>query len=122
MVRRAGLITLLVCLLASIPARAGGAPGTSTAFFYGDHVPLELFAHYDRVVVDPGNMPSPPAGTRAVAFAYVSLGEVNPSRPWAREVPPKLVAGKNAAFGSDIIDVSNPEWQRFVLERVIEPV
>ena len=121
MVRRAGLITLLVCLLASIPARAGGAPGTSTAFFYGDHVPLELFAHYDRVVVDPGNMPSPPAGTRAVAFAYVSLGEVNPSRPWAREVPPKLVAGKNAAFGSDIIDVSNPEWQRFVLERVIEP-
>ena len=121
MVRCAGLITLLACLLAALPARAGGALGASTAFFYGDHVPQELFAHYDRVVVDPGNMPSPPAGTRATAYAYVSLGEVNPSRPWAREVPAKLVAGKNAAFGSDVIDVSNPEWGRFVIERVIEP-
>jgi hypothetical protein len=67
-------------------------------------------------------MPSPPAGTRATAFAYVSLGEVNPSRPWAKDVPAKLLLAKNAAFASDIVDVSSPEWKTFVLDRVIEPI
>lgn len=116
------LVALVVSLVS--PARARAAPallGASTAFFYGDHVPNELFAHYDRVVVDPGNMPAPPVGTRAVAYAYVSLGEVNPSRPWAKDVPAKLAIGKNAAFGSDIVDVSSPEWTRFILDKVIEP-
>jgi hypothetical protein len=115
-------LPFLLIVIASPSANAGGMLGASTAFFYGDHVPLELFAHYDRVVVDPDHMATPPTGTRAVALAYVSLGEVNPSRAWAKDVPAKLLAGKNTAFNSDVIDVSSPDWNRFVFERVLEPI
>src|SRR5262249_45911463 len=89
---------------------------------YGDRVPLELFAHYDRVVVDPGHMATPPTGTRASAFAYVSLGEVDGARPWAKDVPAKLLRGKNATFSSDVVDASSPERKTFVLDRVVEPL
>lgn len=115
--------------------------GPATAFYYGPKPPRELLHHYDRLVVDPDHVPSPEAyiapvslgasaaGPKAVApspraklFAYVSVGEVHPSRPWRKDVPPKLVVGKNGAWGSELVDVGDPAWAAFLLEKVFEPL
>ncbi|HWL89559.1 MAG TPA: endo alpha-1,4 polygalactosaminidase, partial [Polyangiaceae bacterium] len=134
---------LAVCLLVSSglalvrTAHADSAPGTRarTAFFYGPNVPLGLLHHYDRVVVEPDNVgsprpvqtpapgaPVPPAPPRAQLFAYVSLGEVHPTRSYRRDVPAAWVLGKNGEYGADVIDTARPEWRTFVLDRVLEPL
>jgi hypothetical protein len=107
-------------LLSGAVARAAG-PSVPTAFFYGSPIPPELLEEYQRVVVEADNLPVLPAG-KATLFAYVSVGEVNRSRPYYREVPRHLVIGKNERFDSDIVDSSRAEWSEFVLSRVIEPL
>lgn len=125
----------------SVVAPAPNKLGRATAFFYGPKPPRELLHHYDRLVVDPDHVPSPEAfvapialgasaaspravkpAPRAQLFAYVSIGEVHPSRPWRKEVPPKLVLGKNGAWGSEFVDVGNPAWAALLLDKVFEPL
>lgn len=129
----AALLVKVVALLswclpagAAPPAPSGEGAGAeraiATAFFYERDVPHELLAHYDRVVVEPDHYEAMPTSPRAEVFAYVSLGEVNPSRPWHRDVPRHLVLGKNKAWGTEIIDTRRSDWASFVVERVIEPL
>lgn len=94
----------------------------STAIYYGREVPTELLAHYDRVVVEADNYTAAPASPRATVFAYVSVGEIQSSRSWYKDVPRNLVLGRNATWNSEVVDTKNPEWSRFLLDRVIEPL
>ena len=100
------------------------APRMRTAFFYAPNAPPELLNHYDRLVVEPDSVGSlaPRAPQRAELFAYVSLGEVHPTRAYRRDVPQAWVLGKNGEYGADIIDTSRPEWRLFVLDRILEPL
>lgn len=101
-----------------------------TAFYYGPELPRALLERYERIVVEPERTglpaatPSPEDASlrRAELFAYVSLGEVHPSRPWRAELPPGVVLGTNAAWGSLIVDAASPAWRAFVLDRVLEPL
>ena len=108
------------------PATSNGSPSetrASTAFFYGPApVPAELMAHYARVVVEPDALATPPSGTAAEVFAYVSVGEVSQSRSWWRRVPRRLFLGSNRGWGSDIVDVGDPEWASFLVSEVIAPL
>lgn len=117
---------ILACALFALlvlPGREGRAqaPSVATAFFYGSAIPPELLEHYQRVVVEADNLATVPAG-KAALFAYVSVGEVNRSRPYYREVPRHLLIGKSDGFDSDIVDTSRPEWSEFVLSRIVEPL
>ena len=115
-------------LTLAAPSRAAPESGkastlsVSTAFFYGKDVPAELFAHYDRVVVEPDHFASVPRSPRAEVFAYVSVGEVHPTRAWHKDIPKRLLVGRNGAWGSDVVDTRSAEWQSFVVDRVIEPL
>lgn len=116
------LVVVLVC-----PERAGADPvaaaaSATTAIYYGRDVPHELFAHYDRVVVEADHFASAPPSPRAQLFAYVSVGEIHSTRAWHKDVPAKLVLGNNGAWGSEIVDTRDPVWHAFLLDRVIEPL
>jgi hypothetical protein len=115
---------LVVPREARAQAVATGEPHASTAFFYGANPPRELFAHFDRVVVEADRMGALPAAgtTRAQPFAYVAVGEVDGSRAWRGDVPASLVVGHNDAWGSDIVDTRSPVWRSFLLDRVVEPL
>jgi hypothetical protein len=121
---------LVISLALSVPCEVraqvsgAGGPHVSTAFFYGAKPPRELFAHFDRVVVEADHLDTVPAsGTvRAQPFAYVSVGEVNRSRPWHGDLPASLVLGHDDTWGSDIVDTASPAWKAFLLERVVEPL
>ncbi len=97
-------------------------PNVSTAFFYGPHPPPSLFAHFDRVVVEPDYFDQAPSSPRAMPIAYVSVGEVNRSRAWRKDIPAGLIAGANPAWGTDIMDTRKPEWRAFLVDKVFEPL
>ncbi len=116
------VITVMLLASVSTPARAEKKAPPSTAFFYGEKRPDELLAHYDRVVLEPDHFDAAPPSPRAETFAYVSVGEIDASRSWAKDVPKGVVLGKNAAWGTQIADVRSDAWTAFLLDRVIEPL
>jgi len=121
MAMRSLLLFLMLCLT-GLP-EPGRAETPSVALFYGAQPPLAELRAFDVAVVDPDHVPATAvAAARRPLFAYVSLGEVHPSRPWFRELPADWLAGSNPAWGSRIVDQSRPEWADFFLDRIIAPL
>ncbi len=131
MARRAYALFVLLFVLALLSGsgdaladgkRPPGSASVTTAVHYGAEMPWELFAHYDRVVIEPDHFETMPASPRAELFAYVAIGEVRQSRPYYLDIPPSLIVGSNRAWGSEIVDTKNPAWGPFVLDHIIEPL
>ncbi|MBV8625661.1 MAG: bifunctional glycoside hydrolase 114/ polysaccharide deacetylase family protein [Herbaspirillum sp.] len=112
---------------ASAPTQVEAAPA-SAAFYYGTNPPLADLQAFDVAVVEPEYVSNPATRTRAAAdgahqlFAYVSLGEVQPSRPYYRQLPPGVLKGSNAAWGSRVIDQAAPGWRDFFLDQIVAPL
>lgn len=115
-------LLLWSCLVTTARADSAGLP--SVALYYGANPPLAELRAFDVAVVDPDHVTDPRRfrHRNSSLFAYVSLGEVHPSRPWFRDIPPRWLSGSNRAWGSRIVDQSSPEWTDFVLERIIAPL
>jgi uncharacterized protein (TIGR01370 family) len=114
-------------LLGCLPALAQQRP-PSYAFYYGAQPPLAELQAFDVAVVEPDFVPHPRRHARPPAdgghelYAYVSLGEVHPSRPYYASLPPGSLRGSNAAWGSRVIDQAAPGWQAFFLDTIIAPL
>lgn len=96
----------------------------AVAFFYGPNPPWDSLQAFDLVVVDPDHVPDPavPRLPQTERVAYVSVGEVHPSRPYANRIPLHWLRGENRAWGSRLIDQSVPEWPRFFVDNVVAPL
>ena len=121
------MIRLLLLLAALLPLSIGAsgvqAAAFSIAFHYGKPLPADLLRAHDIVVVEPGHGHAPDAlGADTELFAYVSVGEVLPGSAYAAAVPAHLARRDNPDWGSRVIDVSQPEWTRFVVERIVAPL
>lgn len=112
----------LVCLGWLLAGWVSAAP--AVAFFYGAQPPWDALQAFDLVVVDPDHVPDPaaPALAHTRLAAYVSVGEVQPSRAYAAHIPPTWLRGENPAWGSRLIDQATPEWPRFFAQTVIAPL
>ena len=64
----------------------------------------------------------PTSWRRTRLAAYVSVGEVLPTRSYAKDIPAAWLIGENRAWGSRIVDQSQPEWPRFFTESVVAPL
>lgn len=112
-------------LLAAFSAAPSPVPATpSIAFWYAEAPPLLALDLYDWVVLEPDHLPDrrAPAFPHARPFAYVAVGEVQPSRAYAAQIPPAWRVGKNEAWGSWVMDLGRSEWRSFLLEQVIGPL
>ena len=125
------LLTVLMSLLATLmgarafAVSASPAPAPpAVAFYYGAHPPWGELQAFDLVVVDPGHVPDPtlPALAHTRLAAYVALGEVQPSRPYAERIPKAWLRGDNKDWGSRLIDQAQPEWPRFFTDTIITPL
>jgi uncharacterized protein (TIGR01370 family) len=116
-------IRLIFCLLLFFACPNINA-SPSTAFFYGKPVPVELMAHFEQVVVEPDNIDNiEPLTTKGVSvFAYLSVGEINQTRPWYAEIPKDWLLGENQAWGSSIVDLSKKEWQDYIINKLMTPL
>lgn len=114
-------LALVVCWF-SLAAAAAEPP--SVALFYGRNAPLDELHAFDIAVVDPGHGydPNTYRTPSSELFAYVSVGEVHPTRSYFKDLPETWRLGANTAWGSVVIDQSQPEWPRFFSERVVAPL
>lgn len=129
----ASLLALATPVRAATPA-AAPEPAPNIALYYGANPPWDELAAFDLVVVEPGHVklpvvrPDVPAkgpgwlGTRTELLAYVSVGEVHPSRPYFKALPEAWRAGANTAWGSIVIDQARPEWPAWFVEHAVAPL
>jgi hypothetical protein len=113
------------CLLLMFAASCNGVrPPPSVALFYGPNAPLEALKGFDVVVVDPDHGADPLASRSGPArlYAYVSVGEAHPSRPWFKDLAPAWKLASSPTWGSAILDLAHPPWPTFLVERVISPL
>lgn len=127
-----GVLYFLLCLVASgfacvTAAQAADLP--SIALHYGKQAPLASLKAFDIAVVEPGHGFDPVAyragkaeGSGSELFAYVSVGEVHPSRGYASRIPAAWRIGSNADWQSIVIDQAQPDWPAFFAEQVIAPL
>ncbi|MDO8276635.1 MAG: bifunctional glycoside hydrolase 114/ polysaccharide deacetylase family protein [Burkholderiaceae bacterium] len=102
------------------------APPASYAFYYDQDIPWETLGAFDTVVVEPDHAQQSawmhrlnPGSTVA---AYVSVGEIHPTRSYFAKVRPEWKLGANTAWGSIVIDQTATDWHAFYLREVIEPL
>jgi hypothetical protein len=126
--RRMGLGAALLLLAACRPCarRQPQPPPQSFAFYYGTDIPWESLGAFDVAVVEPGNVS--PAGwphrlnPDTTVAAYISVGEVHPTRSYFTQVRPEWRLGENTAWGSIVVDQAAPGWNAFYLAQVIKPL
>ncbi len=116
------LIVLLAWGLPALPVMA--AP--TVAFWYAPDPPLHLLRHFDRLIVEPENLPA-----TAIAdfqqngrelLAYVSIGEVHAERAWFGKLNPAWFLGHNPDWGGAILDLANPAWRTWLLQHRFRPL
>lgn len=94
------------------------------AFYYGNNPPIAELQAFDKVVVDPDSniIPSEINSALTQWLAYVSVGEVAPSRTYAQAIPPAWFVGQNTAWNAKVIDQAAPGWPAFFVQNVITPL
>jgi uncharacterized protein (TIGR01370 family) len=96
----------------------------NVAFYYGDNPPWEALKSFDVVVVEPDHAPDAArASTPSMqVYAYLSVGEIEFERSYAKALPEGLVFGANKPWGSHVVDQAHAEWPRFFLDRIVTPL
>ena len=109
------LLWLSMCTYAASP---------NVAFFYGSNPPWDELKAFDIVVVEPehGIDPRQHSTPTTALYAYVSVGEVERERPYAKDLPAAWRPGANEAWNSVVIDQTEPAWGRFLIERIVAPL
>jgi len=113
------LCLLILCLSLPFTVSAGLR---SAAFYYGPDIPWNELAVFDLPVVEAAQSDAPPPRLVGQFYAYVSLGEVLPSRDYAPGIKPEWVLGENRDWRSRVLDLANPELRRYLIEEVIAPL
>lgn len=110
-------------LILSCFAPAFASPAT-VAFYYGADTPLDELHAFEAVVVDPDQGFSPTTFNRqgSELYAYVSVGEIHPSRSWAHEIPKSWQLAGNPTWQSIVMDQRKAEWHAFFINRVVAPL
>lgn len=136
------LAILLVALAGALSTTAGAtaelpAGSPNIAFYYGKQLPLDELSAFDMVVVEPDNVsladlaasrPDVPSrgpcwlGQRTELLAYISVGEVHPTRSYFNQLPAAWRAGTNTAWKSVVIDQSQPDWPAWFIEHAVAPL
>jgi hypothetical protein len=110
-VRALGLVKV-----AGKPIKSGLSSIGSFAVYYGDQkVDIDKLKFYDLAIVQPNSLTSEQLaqlhtdGVRVIA--YMTLGELDPTASFVKDVPESWVLGTNQNWGSKFINASEPGWQ-----------
>lgn len=114
------IITLL-CLFSLLYAK-----DLSVGFIYRDGVPEEALYLFDWLVVDPDSkLPQKLReekfyirNKKAKLIAYVSVGELEPTKEYYKEAKREWMLGDNPAWKSKIADVRREDYVNFLFEKV----
>lgn len=100
----------------------GDLVGNSVAIFYGAKPPIDELSQFDRLILEPDNISSVElrdlSQHGAATYAYLSVGEVGPTRAYAAQIQDSWVLGKNDVWNSKVLDLANPAVVEFLLVRI----
>nr|WP_279343778.1 bifunctional glycoside hydrolase 114/ polysaccharide deacetylase family protein [Variovorax terrae] len=118
-------LAAIAAVLIATGVHAAGTLGTF-AFYYGRDIPWEALGAFDVAVVEPGHVGPTGWAHRlnpdTTVAAYVSVGEVHPTRPYFAQLRPEWKLGENRAWGSVVVDQAAPGWSAFYLAQVVRPL
>ena len=115
----ANIIVAWLYSMAALAASITEAP--SIAFYYAQHIPVDELSQFEQIVVDPDHISDKEIiklkqyGGKVIA--YVSVGESERWRQDYSQIDKKLFTGVNKSWGSDIVDLTQPQWQHFLLQQ-----
>lgn len=79
---------------------------------------------HDYIIVQPSHIDTRTHGFsvyKEKMYAYVSIGEIDRDIPEYADVKKEWIVAKNRAWSSDVLDLTNPEYRKFLFEKMIEP-
>ncbi len=94
----------------------------SAIVYYGDDISYPLVGIHDYIIVDADHINEFTSGFKTYQddiYAYVSINEIQKSRKFAKDIKPRWIIGKNSAWGSMLLNITDKEYQDFLLDRVI---
>lgn len=113
---------------------ATDATAPSIALYYGKEPPWDELSAFDLVVVEPGHVrlplvrPDVPSrgpgwlGQRTELLAYLSVGELHPTRSYFKSLPAAWRIGANTDWGSIVVDQAQPDWPAWFVEHAVAPL
>lgn len=97
----------------------------AVALHYGVAAPLSELKVFDITVVEPDHGQDPlrfRESTGSELYAYVSVAEVQSSRPYYAQIPAAWKMARNGAWNSEVIDQTPADWPAFFADKVVAPL
>lgn len=117
------LKSILLCVILGLPAWARAE--LAVALHYGVAAPLADLKVFDISVIEPDHGQDPVRyrnTTGSELYAYVSVAEVQSTRPYYKDIPPQWKLARNGAWNSEVIDQTPAQWPEFFATRVVGPL
>ena len=114
---------ILILFLAYAPL-FGVLQDKSAIVYYGDDISYPMVGIHDYIIVQPSLTNTKAHGFslyRDKVYAYISIGEIDRNIKEYTNVKKEWILGENKAWSSDVLDLTNPEYQKFLFEKMIEP-
>ncbi|SFV53798.1 Extracellular Matrix protein PelA [hydrothermal vent metagenome] len=97
----------------------------SAIVYYGDDIPYTIVGIHDYIILQPSHVNVASHGFKLYRddiYAYVSIGEIESNQPYYKDISKEWIIGKNSLWSAKVMDISNKSYQRFMFEKVIEPL
>ena len=102
----------------------GGLNDKSAIVYYGNKISYPMVGIHDYIIVQPTLTNVHTHGFdvyKDKMYAYVSIGEIDKNIQEYQKVKKSWILTQNQAWGSDVLDLTNPEYQEFFFKEMIEP-
>jgi polysaccharide biosynthesis protein PelA len=120
--KRSCCARLLVALSLWVVSLQAVPPTKSAVVYYGPNTPYALLAGHDYIIVQPGHTDTNTTGFKSNQdhmYAYISVGEAEAGAWYFKDIKSEWVLGANGLWSSKVMDISNPEFHKFMLDNVI---
>jgi len=97
----------------------------SAIVYYGNDISWPMVGLHDYIILDPNHLDTYAPGFssyRDKVYIYMSVTEAEKGKSHFKDISPKWILGKNRAWNSIVLDMSNPKYREFLLKRVVEPL
>ncbi|QOP44913.1 endo alpha-1,4 polygalactosaminidase [Sulfurimonas paralvinellae] len=115
---------LLMLMLFTVTTLFAGLSDKSAILYYGDNISYPMVGIHDYIIVQPSNTNVYTHGFdvyKDKMYAYVSIGEIDKDIDEYKDINKSWIIGTNKAWKSDVLDLTNPDYQKFLFSKMIEP-
>ncbi|WP_297443344.1 endo alpha-1,4 polygalactosaminidase [Sulfurimonas sp.] len=115
---------LLLLVLLIYTSAFASLSDKSSVIYYGKNISYPMVGVHDYIIVQPSNTNTHTHGFKLYKdkmYAYVSIGEIDQEIDEYQDLNKSLIIGENKAWKGKLLDLSNPEYKRFLFENIIEP-